>query len=88
MKCSHQFRADVIGLWDLRRSVHRWSVQILNTSLVVITKLQRVGVTVERTHHCIRFLGVLKAQDMAKLVSSHLQEISALTRTEETMRLR
>lgn len=60
---------------------------MLNASLIIITKLQRVRVTVERTHHRIGVLRVLKAQNMAELMSSHLQEISALKRMEETMRL-
>ena len=78
--CSHQFSAEVIGLGYFRWCVPRGSIQILNAPLVILTQLQRIRVAVERTHHSIGLQGVLQAQDMAKLMSSHLEKISALTR--------
>ncbi len=74
---SHQSSVYLIGLCHHWRCLPRGAVQILDAPLVILTQLQRVGVAIERTHHSIRLQGVLQAQDMAKLVSCHLQEISA-----------
>lgn len=57
--------------------MQRWAIQILDTHLVILTQLQRVGVAVEGRHHSIRLQGVLQAQDMAKLMSCYLYEVSA-----------
>lgn len=73
----HQFSLNLIGLCHHRRCVARGSVQILNAPFVVLTQLQRVRVTIEWAHHSIGLKGVLQAQNMAKLMSCHLEEVCA-----------
>lgn len=52
--------------------VQREPVQILDTPLIILTKLWRIGVTVERRHYSTRLQGMLQAQHMTKLMSCHL----------------
>lgn len=73
----HQFSLNLIGLGHHRWCVPRGSVQILNAPFVILTQLQRVSVTIEWAHHSIRLKGVLQAQNMAKLMSCHLEEVCA-----------
>lgn len=52
--------------------VQRRPVQILDTPLIILTKLGRIGITVEGRHYSTRLQGMLQAQHMTKLMSSHL----------------
>lgn len=74
---SYHSSVNLISLCYIRGCILRRAVQILDAPLVVLTQLQRVGVAVEGIHHSIRLQGVLQAQDVAELMSCHLQEVSA-----------
>lgn len=56
------------------------AVQVLDPQLVILAQLQGIGEAVIRGHHCTRFPGVLQAQNMPKLMSSHLEEVCACSR--------
>lgn len=49
------------------------TIEVLDASGVVLTELQGVRVAVEGRHDGAGFQRVLQAQNMAKLVSCHLQ---------------
>lgn len=67
----------LIGLCDDRRGFSQRAIQVLDALLVIVAQLQGIGEAVIRGHHCTRFPGVLQAQNMPKLMSSHLEEVCA-----------
>lgn len=77
LRGAHQFTLNLIGFCHHRWCVPRRSIQILDAPFVILTKLQRVRVTIEGAHYSIRLKGVLQAQHMAKLMSCHLEEVCA-----------
>lgn len=52
-------------------------IEVLDTLLVILAQAQRIAEDVERRHQRLGDSRVLQAQDVAELVSSHLEEVSA-----------
>lgn len=79
-------RNDLIGLWVGWRRRRGWrrgqdlpvgSVQVLDSSLVIVAQPQRVGEGVVGGHDGSRRAGVLQAQYMPELMGCNLEEVCA-----------
>lgn len=63
--------------WGWGRIWEGFPIQVLDAFLVILTQAEGVAKDVERRHQGLGDSRVLQAQDVAKLVSGHLQKVSA-----------
>ena len=73
----HHSCFDLIGLCDDGRGFSQRTIQVLDALLVIVAQLQGIGEAVEGGHDGSFDQGMLEAEDVAKLMGRHLQEIRA-----------